>query len=182
MRIFALIFSFAILLVSLSAGAQTAPAGSTQDKPCGAQPNAPADKDGIVSDTQGVDLKPYLKRIFRIVQSTWNPLIPKEAGPPVNKAGEVLICFRILPSGKLMDGGMVLEGRSGDPALDRAAWGAVQTSVYPPLPAEFKGPYLELRFAFLYNPDRQPAPSRKLPKPLGIPGPVGITLGYNSKL
>jgi hypothetical protein len=58
----------------------------------------------------------------------------------------------------------------------------VLTSIYPPLPKEFKGPDLELRFAFSYNPDRQPAPSRKLPKPLSIPGPVGITLGYNSKL
>jgi outer membrane biosynthesis protein TonB len=171
------------LLVSLSAGAQAAPAaGPAQDKPCGAQSKAPADKDGIVSDTQGVDLNPYLKRIYRIVQTSWNPLVPKEAGPPVNKAGEVLICFRILPSGKLMEGGMVLEGRSGDTALDRAAWGAIQTAVYPPLPAEFKGPYLELRFQFIYNLDRKAAVSRNAPKARNLLGPLGMTLGYGGKL
>jgi hypothetical protein len=50
-----------------------------------------------------------------------------------------------------MDGSLVLEGRSGDPALDRAAWGALTGSNYPPLPKEFHGPYLELRAIFLYN-------------------------------
>ena len=46
---------------------------------------------------------------------------------------------------------MVLEGRSGDTSLDRAAWGAITGSSYPPLPADFKGPFLELRAYFLYN-------------------------------
>jgi hypothetical protein len=50
-----------------------------------------------------------------------------------------------------MDGSLVLEGRSGDVALDRAAWGALTGSNYPPLPRDFHGPYLELRAYFLYN-------------------------------
>jgi hypothetical protein len=50
-----------------------------------------------------------------------------------------------------MDGSLVLEGRSGDTALDRAAWGALTGSNYPPLPRDFHGPYLELRAFFLYN-------------------------------
>jgi hypothetical protein len=77
---------------------------------------------------------------------------------------------------------MVLEGRSGDPALDRAAWGAIATAVYPPLPAEFKGPYLEVRLKFRYNLDRKPFVSRKVPKPPNLLGPLGVTLGYRAKL
>jgi TonB family protein len=108
--------------------------------------------------------------------------MPREVEAPVYKTGEVMICFKLLPNGRLMDKGMVLEGRSGDPALDRAAWGAIETSVFPPLPAEFKGPYIEVRFRFIYNMDRQTTVSRKVPKAPNLLGPVGITLGYSSKL
>jgi TonB family protein len=177
MRTPALIFAFAVLLASLSAAAQTAPA-----TPALTAPKAPAAKDGILSDTQGVDFKFYLSQVVHITQTSWKPLMPREVEAPVRKSGVVKIRYKILPSGRVMEDSMVLEDRSGDPALDRAAWGAVETSVYPPLPREFKGPALELRFSFSYNPDRPPASSRKLPKPLEFPGPVGITLGYSSKL
>jgi outer membrane biosynthesis protein TonB len=47
---------------------------------------------------------------------------------------------------------MHLEGPSGDVALDRAAWaGITGAAPFPPIPREFKGPFLELRFYFLYN-------------------------------
>ena len=39
--------------------------------------------------------------------------------------------------------------------LDRAAWGALTGSNYPPLPRDFHGPYLELRAFFLYNMEEQ---------------------------
>jgi hypothetical protein len=57
----------------------------------------------------------------------------------------------VLPNGRLEDGSVQLEGRSGDTALDRAAWGALTGSNYPPLPSEFHGKYLELRATFMYN-------------------------------
>ncbi len=82
---------------------------------------------------------------------TWDPLIPDEVNPPIQKSGMVAIRFKVLPNGRLMDGSLVLEGRSGDVALDRAAWGALTGSNYPPLPRDFHGPYLELRAYFLYN-------------------------------
>ncbi|HUX43342.1 MAG TPA: energy transducer TonB, partial [Terracidiphilus sp.] len=82
---------------------------------------------------------------------TWDPLIPDEVNPPILKSGAVVIRFKVLPNGRLMDGSMVLEGRSGDTGLDRAAWGALTGSNYPPLPKDFHGPYLELRAVFLYN-------------------------------
>ena len=105
----------------------------------------------VLSDTQGVDFSSWLLRWHRETERTWDPLIPDEVNPPILKSGVVDIRFKVLPNGRLMDGGMVLEGRSGDVALDRAAWGALTGSNYPPLPREFHGPYLELRAVFMYN-------------------------------
>jgi TonB family protein len=51
--------------------------------------------------------------------------------------------------------GMRIIGPSGYVSLDRAAWGGITaSSPFPPLPNEFKGPYLALRFHFYYNPER----------------------------
>lgn len=105
----------------------------------------------VLSDTQGVDFNNWLQRWHWETMRTWDPLIPDEVNAPINKSGQVLIRFKILPNGRLMDGSMTLEGSSGDTALDRAAWGALQGSNYPPLPREFHGPYLELRALFMYN-------------------------------
>jgi hypothetical protein len=105
----------------------------------------------ILSDQQGVDFSNWLQRWHRETENTWDPLIPDEVNPPILKSGMVAIRFKVLPNGRLMDGSLQLEGRSGDTALDRAAWGALTGSNYPPLPRDFHGPYLELRAYFLYN-------------------------------
>jgi hypothetical protein len=114
-------------------------------------PGAGAGGVQILSDTQGVDFNSWLIRWHRETEKTWDPLIPDEVNPPILKQGQVQIRFRVLPNGRIMDGSMVLEGRSGDTALDRAAWGALTGSNYPPLPREFHGPFLELRAIFMYN-------------------------------
>ena len=105
----------------------------------------------VLSDTQGVDFSNWLERWHYVTQRTWDPLIPDEVNPPLNKSGVVAIQFKVLPNGRIMDGSMQLVGRSGDSALDRAAWGALTGSSYPSLPKDFHGPYLELRAYFLYN-------------------------------
>ena len=105
----------------------------------------------VLSDTQGVDFGNWLQRWHWETEHTWDPLIPDEVNSPINKSGMVAIRFKVLPNGRLMDGSLILEGRSGDVALDRAAWGALTGSNYPPLPRDFHGPYLELRAYFLYN-------------------------------
>jgi outer membrane biosynthesis protein TonB len=105
----------------------------------------------ILSDTQGVDFNAWLRRWYFETEHTWDPLIPDEVNPPLLKQGQCMIRFKVLPNGRIMEGSMVLEGRSGDTALDRAAWGALTGSNYPPLPREFHGPYLELRAVFMYN-------------------------------
>jgi hypothetical protein len=105
----------------------------------------------VLSDTQGVDFTSWLARWHWETERTWDPLIPDEVNAPIYKSGMVAIRFKVLPNGRLMDGSLILEGRSGDVALDRAAWGALTGSNYPPLPRDFHGPYLELRAWFLYN-------------------------------
>ncbi|MGH9600730.1 MAG: hypothetical protein ACRD27_12760 [Terracidiphilus sp.] len=105
----------------------------------------------ILTNTQGVDFSYWLQAWYYDTEHTWDPLIPDEVNPPISKAGQVQIRFKVLPNGRIMDHSMVLEGSSGDPALDRAAWGSLTGSSYPPLPRNFHGPYIELRALFLYN-------------------------------
>jgi TonB family protein len=103
----------------------------------------------ILSDTLGVDFGPYMQRVIRETYRAWDPLIPEAVRPPLSKQGRVYIQFIIAPDGSVKN--MKLVGPSGDVSLDRAAWGAITGANYPNLPKEFKGPYLELRFAFFYN-------------------------------
>jgi TonB family protein len=104
----------------------------------------------ILSDTMGVDFGPYIQRVIWDTKRAWYPIIPEEARSPINKQGKVLIRFRIMPDGTVES--MTLESPSGDVALDRSAWaGITGASPFPPLPKNFKGPFLELRFYFLYN-------------------------------
>jgi outer membrane biosynthesis protein TonB len=103
----------------------------------------------VLSDTQGVDFSSWIHRWYYETKHTWDPLIPDEVNAPILKKGVVQIRFKVLPNGRI--GEMTLEGRSGDVALDRAAWGALTGSNYPQLPKDFHGPFLELRAAFLYN-------------------------------
>ena len=107
----------------------------------------------ITTDTQGVDFGPYLSRVLDAVRRNWYTLIPEEARPPLLKKGKVSIEFVILKDGTVA--GMKIVGPSGDVSLDRAAWGGITASLpFAPLPGEFHGPYLGLRFHFYYNPGK----------------------------
>jgi TonB family protein len=107
----------------------------------------------VLSDTQGVDFGPYLSRVLQAVRMNWYNIIPEAARPPLLKRGKVSIQFVILPDGKVS--GLQLVGGSGDVSLDRAAWGGITASdPFSPLPKEFHGPYLALRFHFYYNPQK----------------------------
>ena len=107
----------------------------------------------VLSDTQGVDFGPYLERVVFIVKRNWYNAIPEAAMPPILKRGKVSIEFAILKDGKIA--GMRLIGGSGDVSLDRGAWSGITASnPFPPLPSQFTGEYLALRFHFFYNPQR----------------------------
>jgi len=104
----------------------------------------------ILSDTQGVDFGPYLERLLQNVRENWYHLIPESAEM---KKGKLQIEFAITRDGQVAD--MRITASSGDVALDRPAWGAITASnPFPPLPSQFTGPFLALRFRFYYNPDK----------------------------
>lgn len=106
----------------------------------------------VLSDTMGVEFGPYLNRVLHDVRQNWYNLIPEVARAPLMKKGKVSIEFAILKDGSVR--GMTLAGTSGDTSLDRAAWGGITASnPFPPLPGEFRGEYLALRFHFYYNPE-----------------------------
>jgi TonB family protein len=106
----------------------------------------------ILSDTQGVDFGPYLQRVVQEVKAHWYELIPQSAEM---KRGKLRIQFSILKDGRVAD--LQLAQSSGDTSLDRPAWGSITGSdPFPPLPTEFGGQSLMLRFTYYYlgnNPD-----------------------------
>ena len=105
----------------------------------------------ILSDTQGVDFGPYLKGVVKNVRKNWYHLIPADAE---TKKGKLAIEFAITKEGQVAD--MRLVASSGDPTLDRPAWGSITASnPFKPLPDKFTGRYLALRMRFYYNPDKE---------------------------
>ena len=108
------------------------------------------DQAEILTDTMGVDFGPYLTRIVQIVKQNWYNLMPPSVYPPILKQGKLSIEFVILKDGDATD--MVVHTSSGDVALDRAAWASITASTpFPPLPKEFPGQILGLRFYYFYN-------------------------------
>ena len=119
----------------------------------GAQPTQVVGPLDVLSDTMGVDFGPYLARVLHDVRQNWYNLIPEAARAPLMKKGKVSIEFVIMKDGSVK--GLHYVAGSGDVALDRAAYGGITASnPFPPLPGEFGGPYLALRFRFFYNPDK----------------------------
>lgn len=101
----------------------------------------------ILSDTRGVDFGPYLAKIVLEVKRNWYNLIPESV---MFKKGVVSLQFTILKNGQVA--GLQYVSGSGDISLDRAAYGSITASdPFPPLPTEFTGPNLTLRFGYFYN-------------------------------
>ena len=101
----------------------------------------------VLTDTMGVDFNPYLNRVLHEVKQHWYELIPESAGM---KRGKVVLEFAILKDGSVA--GLKVVGSSNDVALDRPAYGSITGSnPFPPLPREFGGQYLGLRFSYYYN-------------------------------
>ena len=76
--------------------------------------------------------------------------MPPSVYAPIFKQGKVSLQFTILKDGKTAE--LIIHTPSGDVALDRAAMGSITASdPFPPLPKEFPGKYLGLRFYYFYN-------------------------------
>ena len=104
----------------------------------------------ILTDTMGVDFGPYLTQVIQVVKKNWYSIMPPSVYPPVYKQGKLAIEFEVLKDGTVS--GMTLRTSSGDVALDRAAWGSITASTpLAPLPKEFPGKLIGLRFYYFYN-------------------------------
>lgn len=102
----------------------------------------------LLSDPQGVDFRPYLRRVLAIVRRNWFAVIPESAR--FGRRGKTAIQFSISRDGKVPK--LVIASPSGTEALDRAAVAGISASnPFPPLPAEFKGDVVRLQFVFSYN-------------------------------
>lgn len=103
----------------------------------------------VLSDTHGLDFRPYFQDVVGKVRRNWYAVIPQSKK---YENGKVAIQFAVNRDGSVS--GMKLVDSSGDEALDRAAWAGIATaSPFSSLPTEFKGEYVLLRFRFYYNPD-----------------------------
>ncbi len=104
----------------------------------------------LLTPTEGVDFTNYLARVLASVKRNWYSVIPESAR--LGDKGRVILQFRILRDGDVPYPEPQLLGTSGKEPLDRAALSSIRaSSPFEPLPPAFSGPYIELRFMFLYN-------------------------------
>ena len=104
----------------------------------------------ILTPTEGVDFTNYINRVLAVVKQNWYAVMPESA--QLGDKGKVVLQFRIMRNGVVPEQEPALMGSSGKEPLDRAAMSSIRASTpFEPLPSAFSGPYIELRFIFLYN-------------------------------
>jgi len=104
----------------------------------------------MLTPDEGVDFTNYLTRVLASVRRNWYSVIPESA--KMGDRGRVVLQFRILRNGNVPLPEPELMATSGKEPLDRAAVSSIRaSSPFEPLPSAFSGPYIELRFIFLYN-------------------------------
>jgi TonB family protein len=99
----------------------------------------------ILTDTRGVDLAPYMRTAISNLKSHWLSSAQKIGHNSAGGAEQPIISFTIVPTGRTTS--MVLEHASGDVKLDTAAWTAITTTDFSPLPPTLDSP-LKLRVTF----------------------------------
>jgi len=104
----------------------------------------------MLTDPQGVDFQSYLQRVYVTVKRNWFAVMP--ASVELGEKGIVVLTFRIMRDGSVPSNEPEIQANSGKEPLDRAAYSSVRASnPFEPLPAQFKGPYIELRYRYYYN-------------------------------
>lgn len=100
------------------------------------------------SDPKGVDFRPYLIQILALVRRNWSAVMPESVR--LGNRGITQLIFTIDRTGQVPK--LVIDTPSGSESLDRAAVAGISASVpFPPLPREFKGQQIILKFSFKYN-------------------------------
>jgi TonB family protein len=104
----------------------------------------------ILTPTEGVDFTNYIARVLASVKRNWYAVMPESAR--LGDRGKVVLQFRIMRNGVVPDAEPAMVGSSNKEPLDRAAVSSIRASTpFEPLPPAFSGPFIELRFIFLYN-------------------------------
>jgi hypothetical protein len=104
----------------------------------------------ILTPTEGVNFSTYIARVLASVKRNWYSVMPESAR--LGDKGKVVLQFRIMRNGVVPEDEPAMVGSSGKEPLDRAASSSIRASTpFEPLPSAFSGPYIELRFIFLYN-------------------------------
>ena len=104
----------------------------------------------ILSDTQGVDFNSYIQRLLATVKRNWYTVMPESA--LMGDRGIVMLTFKIKRDGIVPQPDPNLERTSGKQPLDSAALSSIRmSSPFEPLPPQFKGDFIELRFIYFYN-------------------------------
>jgi TonB family protein len=102
----------------------------------------------LLSDTNGVDFRPYLIQVMAAIRRNWFAVYPEAA--KTGMRGEVILQFRVAKQGLVAK--VVYNGQSNSRALNEAAVSAISASnPFPPLPAEYKGDHVDLQMRFMYN-------------------------------
>jgi TonB family protein len=104
----------------------------------------------MLTDTEGVDFNDYFRRIYYIVKGNWEAVMPPSVS--LGEQGVVSLHLKIMRDGSVPDPEPVMLYGSGKEPLDRAAVSSIRASnPFPPLPPQFKGPYIEVRYTYYYN-------------------------------
>lgn len=104
----------------------------------------------MLTPDEGVDFNSYLQRVYVTVKRNWFSVMPGSV--ELGEKGIVYLTFRINRDGSVPSDEPTIERNSGKEPLDRAAFSSVRASnPFEPLPSQFKGPYIELRYRYYYN-------------------------------
>jgi len=98
----------------------------------------------------GVDFGPYLQRVLQNVRENWYRLIPESAQMKKGKTGARVRHHERWLGARAVDNAGFRRCYAGSAGV----WKHHRVGSFPPLPAEFKGEFLSLRFRFYYNPDK----------------------------
>jgi hypothetical protein len=104
----------------------------------------------MLTPDEGVDFSNYLNRVYVTVKRNWFAVMPGSV--ELGERGIVVLTFKIMRDGSVPPAEPVIQRNSGKDPLDRAAYSSVRASnPFEPLPPQFSGPYIELRYTYLYN-------------------------------
>jgi TonB family protein len=130
----------------------------------------------ILTDTQGVDFSNYVRQLRINVRSHWMVLIPSQVYPPFLKRGKVSIDFYIKKDGGVE--GIKIHESSGEESLDHAARASITAaSPFQPLPSEFTGDRIGVRWQYFYN--TQPEITFSITPGFDVQVPVGSALQFS---